>query len=289
MKALVIGGSGFLGSHVADELHRKNYKVTILDKKISKFKLKNQKFIKSNILNTKLITKAIKGQDFVFMFAGVSDLNVAVKNPVETVKYNILSTAKILDICRKFGVKRFVFASSVYANSDIGGFYRASKLSAEEYIKEFRKLYSLDYTILRYGSLYGPRSDESNGIKKIIINAIKNRKLEYIGSKKAIRQYIHILDAAKATVNILNRKYRNKFIVIKGKKSIKVFSLLKYLQKKFKLENKIKFNDKKYLGHYTFYPKSYKINKGINFKFSKNKDLFKEIDKLVLTTKNEIF
>ena len=79
MRCLVTGGSGFLGSHVAD-ITAKGYKVTIFDKK-GAFK-KNQKFIRGNLLNYKKLEKVVKNQDVVFHFAALSDLNEALMKPL---------------------------------------------------------------------------------------------------------------------------------------------------------------------------------------------------------------
>ena len=75
-------------------------------------------------------------------------------------------------------VKKFVYASTVYVNSKEGGFYRCSKSASENYVEEYSNFYHLDYTILRFGSLYGPRSDDSNGLLNIVRNAVKHKKLE---------------------------------------------------------------------------------------------------------------
>ena len=77
MKAIIIGGSGFIGSHVADSLTERNFKVTIYDKKHPIFKNKKQKYVKGDILNLKKLEKVIHGQDYVFMFAGLSILPFA--------------------------------------------------------------------------------------------------------------------------------------------------------------------------------------------------------------------
>ena len=83
---------------------------------------------------------------------------------------------------KKHKVKRFVHASSIYANSSQGGFYSCSKRAADDYVQEFNKLYKLDYNILRFGSVYGSRSDRSNGVRKIIDKAIWKRKIIYRGT-----------------------------------------------------------------------------------------------------------
>ena len=131
-----------------------------------------------------------------------------------SLKINVLSTVQVLELCLKYNIKRFIYASTIYVNSVDGGFYRSSKKAAEDYIVEYNKIFGLNYTILRFGSLYGQRSDDTNGIRKILKNAIFNENISYSGSQQAVRRYINVLDAAKACVNTLRAKYNNKHIKI---------------------------------------------------------------------------
>ena len=82
------------------------------------------------------------------------------------------------------------------------------------------------FTILRFGSLYGPRSNYQNGLYKIVYDYLKNKHISYFGSKNTIREYIHIRDAATSCVDILNKKFINKVVVITGKNKIYVKKLL---------------------------------------------------------------
>ena len=70
-------------------------------------------------------------------------------------------------------VKKYILASSIYANSSQGGFYRVSKQSSELMTAEYSKVFNLSFTILRFGSIYGPRSNLNNGLLKIVYDAIK--------------------------------------------------------------------------------------------------------------------
>ena len=192
MKCLVTGGSGFLGSHVADELSNNNHEVIIYDKKKSRWIRKDQKMIIGDINDVRKLNSIVKKSDYVFHFAGLSDLNDAINKPSETATNNILATINLLKMCKKFKIKRFIYASSIYVLSEQGGFYRVSKKASEEYIEEFSKRLQLKFTVLRYGTLFGPRSNNQNGVRKIIYNAVKRRKVVYDGSKKSERKYINV-------------------------------------------------------------------------------------------------
>ena len=239
MKILVLGGSGFLGSFIADALSKKGHKVKIFDKKKSRWLKNNQKMYIGDILNFKSLEKAIKGNQIIYNFAALSDLDEAKNKPIDTVKSNILGTTNALVLSKKYKIKRFIHASSIYAASEEGGFYASSKRAAEDYIEEFQKTYGLDYTILRFGSLYGERSGNNNGVTKLIQNAIKKKKLLYTGSRKATRRYIHVLDSADACVEVIKEKYKNKYLTITGRKVIKITKFMDFLSKHFSISKKI--------------------------------------------------
>ena len=139
--------------------------------------------------------------------------------------------------------------------------------------------------MLRFGSLYGERSDNTNGVTNIINRAIVNGEISYMGSKAFVREYIHVLDAAKASADVLKDKYKNQHIILTGKKKIKVHDCLKILAKILKVSKKIKFLNKKYIGHYTISPFSYKPKVGKKFIFSSQINFNKGLSKLVNSIK----
>jgi UDP-glucose 4-epimerase len=164
MRILVTGGSGFLGSHVADALSVAGHDVTILDIRESPHLRQNQNMIVGDIQDPGLLETAVEGQDVVYHFAGIADVDECARRPVDTVKYNILGTAQLLEKCCQANTKRFVFASSAYVYSDHGYFYRTSKKACESLIEDYFAIYGLKYTCMRYGSLYGERADDHNSI-----------------------------------------------------------------------------------------------------------------------------
>ena len=287
MKIIVTGGSGFLGSHVADELSKRGHEVTIFDKKKSKWIKPEQKMYIGDILNAKDLESVIKGADAVFHFAALADIDEALKNPIKTANINISGTVLALELSHKYKIKRFVHASTIYVNSKEGGFYRCSKKAAEDYVEEYQNTCDLNYTVLRFGSLYGERSNNTNGVTSIINRAINTGEVSYSGSKNSVREYIHIKDAAKASVDILKEKFKNKYVILTGKKRIKVYDLLKKLAKILKISKNIKFLDKKLLGHYTVSPFTYKPKVGKKFFFNSNVNFEKGLLALVKILKKK--
>jgi UDP-glucose 4-epimerase len=254
-KAVVIGGSGFIGSHVADILTNKKYDTYIFDQKPSNWLNNKQHMLIGNILDKKSLNNALSKANFVFNFAGISDLNLALDKPIISAEMNIIGNLNILEACKNNKVDRYIFASTVYVNGSEGGFYRCSKIACEKYLEEYKRVFGLDYTILRYGSLYGPRADKNNGILKILTKAIKEKKLIYHGHKDTTREYIHVIDAAEASVLALKKEFKNKILTLTGQQTLKVIDLLKIIGEILNIpENKIKIVKKKQVGHYVQTP-----------------------------------
>lgn len=281
-RCLIIGGSGFLGSHLSDYLLKKKHQVTIFDIKKSSWVKKNKNFIKGDILNKKSLDRAINNQDYVFLFAGLSDLDDALKRPIESIRLNILGTALVAESCIKNKVKRLIYASSIYANSEEGSFYRCSKRSAEDYILEYSKSKGLKFTILRYGSLYGPRSDNRNGLYKLLNNAIFNKNLTYYGFPHNQRKYLHVEDATRLTYKIFNKaKFENKFLNLVGNKNIKIIDLFNLVKKILDCKLKTFFFKKIIVGHYVKKPTKLKINSGINLVANPKRNFSESIRKYI--------
>lgn len=253
-KVVVFGGSGFLGSHVADALSEAGYEVVIYDIKQSPYLQKSQKMIVGDIMDEKKVTDAIQGCDIVYNFAGVADIDEASKKPLDTIRANILGNSFILEASKKAKIEKFVFSSSLYVYSKAGSFYRSAKQACELLIENYNEIYGLPYTILRYGSLYGPRADERNFIHKIIKQALADGKIIREGDGEEIREYIHVYDAAKSSVEILSDEFRNQYVIITGNQQMKVKDLL--LMIKEMLDNKIevKYIQSSFTYHYEITP-----------------------------------
>ena len=262
-KVLVTGGSGFLGSHVADALSNKGYDVVLFDLTPSKFKKDNQQEYLGDILNIKDVKKAVKGCRFVFHFAAQADIDQSDTNPSETIKINILGTQNLLEVSLSESIERFIFSSTIYVYSDLGSFYRVSKQACEKIIEEYNRSQGLEYTILRFGSLYGPRANKFNGIKKYLLEALNFKKIIRRGDGEEIREYIHVEDASRLSTHILSDNYINKHIIITGQQKIKVKELLFMINEILGGDINIEFGNEEHLNHYKITPYNFKPQIGI--------------------------
>jgi UDP-glucose 4-epimerase len=257
-KVIVFGGSGFLGSHVSDSLSEMGHDVVIFDIVKSNYLRNDQSMIVGNILDREKVRETINGADFVYHFAAIADIGVARNNPVESANYNIIGTINILDACREFSIKRFVYSSTIYVYSDHGSFYRSSKQSCELFIENYNKEYDLEFTVLRYGSLYGPRANSFNFIKNAINQALLENKIQRKGDGNEIRDYINVLDAAQVSVDILENSYANSYVMVTGPQTMKVKELLSMIKEMLNDQITLEYLDESFSGHYQITPYSFK-------------------------------
>lgn len=261
-RVLVLGGSGFLGSHVADQLSESGYQVTIFDYKKSPYLRPDQVMVEGSILESEQLYEAAIGCDYIYNFAAVADIGDAHKDPIRTSQINILGNTYALDVAQRIGAKRFILASSVYVYSASGSFYRVSKQAAEKMTEAYYDATGLEYTILRYGSLYGRRTNEKNGIYRYLNDAISTGKIKYGGSRHASREYIHVQDAAKQSVNILKDQYKNKNMVLTGQERLGIEQLFKMIEEMLPNPVKISFVNDNISGHYEMTPYKYQPSIG---------------------------
>lgn len=261
-KVLVLGGSGFLGSHVADRLSIDGYDVRIFDRQYSRYLRNDQSMIVGDILDQKALSTAAEGCDYLYNFAGIADIHDAHENPVLTNQLNVLGNTYALEAAKQCGIKRYVFASTVYVYSNSGSFYRVSKQAAEKFIEAYYDAYGLEFTILRYGSLYGRRADMRNSIYRYIKEALINKKIIYDGSKHSMREYIQVEDAAKLSVQILRDEFVNKHIILTGQEKMAVHQLFKMISEMMPHLIDIEYTPGMQDGHYEYTPYKFQPSLG---------------------------
>ncbi len=258
-KVLVTGGAGFLGSHIADALSNEGHEVTILDIIEPPHLREDQRFVLGDMRNAGQLVEQLAGFDYVYHLAALADLNAAKTRPLDTVSINIQGTVNMLEAARINKVKRFVFGSTVYVYSREGSFYRCSKQACENYVEEFFKSYGLEYTILRYGSLYGPRTDMANGVFRLLKTFMDQNTMEHSGRSSDQRDYIHVYDAARLSASILAPEYANKHYVLTGNDRLQISDLYKMFGEILNKEVEVRFlgDEGKGNGHYNITPYAY--------------------------------
>jgi UDP-glucose 4-epimerase len=257
MRAIVFGGSGFLGSHVADELSNRGYEVIIFDQEYSQYIRHDQKMVLGDILDAKTVLSVVDGCDFVYNFAGLADLDDAIARPLDTVQLNIVGNLHIIEAAIKASVKRYIYASSIYVYSQKGGFYRCSKQASEAYIEEYQRRYGLSFTILRYGTVYGPRADDRNSIYRYLKQAMESRKIVCNGNGNEMREYINIRDAARLSIEILNDEFVNKHVIITGNYPMRFKDMIMMIREMLGGDVEVQFTGEENIHHYDYTPYSY--------------------------------
>tara|TARA_B100000963_G_scaffold278760_1_gene247199 strand:- start:3329 stop:4201 length:873 start_codon:yes stop_codon:yes gene_type:complete len=260
-KVLVLGGSGFLGQYLAEELLKRKYDVIIADIKEPKI---DCKYFKCDVLVEKDIVKLFSNYSFdiVYNLSAFANLDKAIENPVLTMNINLLSNMKIIEKCIETNVKKFIYASSAYAMSNKGSFYGISKLASEKVLEEYNKRYNFNFLILRYGSVYSEKDYENNYIFKVVKEAISTGKILHNGDGNEFREYIHALDAAKLSVDVLeDDNFLNKHVILTGSQKIKRSDLFSMINEIYNKEIKIILkNDDYNINHYKYTPYSFQAS-----------------------------
>jgi UDP-glucose 4-epimerase len=226
MKALVTGGAGFIGSHVTDKLIAEGVKTVVVDNLSSPGHRRNvhpgAKLYKMDVLDPALSEVFERERpDAVFHLAAQVDVQKSMADPVFDAQVNLVGTLRILQHCRTYRVKKLVYSSSaaVYGPPrELGiredhktvpiSFYGLSKLTPESYIRLFADLHGLEYTILRYANVYGPRQDakgEAGVVALFLDRLLRGERPVIYGSGEQTRDFVYVADVAEANWLALNR------------------------------------------------------------------------------------
>ena len=260
-KVVVFGGSGFLGSYVADELTRRSYEVLIADVKESPYLSKGQLFTPCDIMDLAAVAKVVAKVAVVYNFAGLADIDESINMPKETMEQNVIGNINVLEACRNEKIERYVYASSAYAFSNKGSFYGISKLASEKVVEEYNTRFGVPFTIIRYGSLYGERADHHNGVYRVLREAIETRNIRHPGDGDEVREYTHAADAAKLSVDIIeDLEFVNQHTILTGFERLRKRDLFRMIQEILNNQVTVTFTDEPWEGHYQVTPYSYHPN-----------------------------
>jgi UDP-glucose 4-epimerase len=220
---LVTGGAGFIGSSIAEALLLAGERVRILDD-FSSGRRENLErlpgrfeLIEGTIANAETVARAMPGVDVVFHEAAIPSVTRSVEDPQATMLAGAQGTTVVLDVARRSGVRRVVFAASSSAYGDTPTLpkvetmepkplspYAASKLAGEQLMRIFSQLYGIETVSLRYFNVFGARQDPTSEyaavIPKFITAAMRGQRPIVFGDGEQTRDFCHIDNAVRANL-----------------------------------------------------------------------------------------
>lgn len=240
MKILVTGGAGFIASNIVDAYIQKGHEVVVIDNLITGFKENinpKAKFIEMDIKDSRL-EELFQSEKFEIVnhHAAQMDIRISVNNPIFDAQTNIIGGINIYEAARKSGVKKIIFASTGGAIYGEQSYFPAdeehptnpcspygiSKLTNEKYLYYYKNEYNIDYAILRYGNVFGPRQSYKGeaGVVAIFVNKILSGEQSVInGDGLNTRDYVYIEDVVNANLFALNDNFHGIYNVSTGKET----------------------------------------------------------------------
>ncbi|AOR38606.1 hypothetical protein BHV42_05030 [Candidatus Melainabacteria bacterium MEL.A1] len=247
-KVLITGGAGFIGSHIVEKLLENNYNVIIIDNLSSGSieNIPNSDTLKLYQLNIEKDDLELVFQketpDYVIHLAAQTSVNFSISHPYYDANMNVMASIKLLELCKKYNIKKFITASSaaIYGNpkylpidenhpTEPMSQYGLSKLTMEKYIK----LSGIPYIIFRFSNAYGPRqkSSKESGVVAIFNNAMKNNEpINIYGDGEQIRDFIYVEDIANICIKAINLNVENEIINFSTNKGVSLNQLFKVMK-----------------------------------------------------------
>jgi UDP-glucuronate 4-epimerase len=234
MEILVTGGAGFIGSHLCGRLIREGYRVVCLDNfddfytpEIKRRNIQEAigedqfELIEGDIRDIELIERIFREHslDIVAHLAARAGVRPSIDYPKLYEEVNVQGTINLLEACRKFGIKNFIFASSssVYGGNSKVPFseedrvetpispYSATKRAGELFCYTYHRLFDINSTCLRYFTVYGPRQRPEMAIHKFTRLIDGNERVPMYGDGQSMRDYTYIDDIIDGTLEAISR------------------------------------------------------------------------------------
>lgn len=219
MKALVIGGNGFIGTALVDQLIGRGIKVRVFDRYPSRYKepVDGVEYMIGDFANHGEVSQAVQGIDWVFHLAYTTLPETSNEDPVYDVRSNVIDTIQLLQECCNAGVDKFVFVSSggtIYGVPQSVPIteehptepicsYGITKLTIEKYLHLFHHTKKLEYSVARIANPYGERQNPNSkqGAVGVFLGCIARKQpITVFGDGEIVRDFIYIYDAADALI-----------------------------------------------------------------------------------------
>jgi UDP-glucose 4-epimerase len=237
MRVLVTGGSGFIGSHVVDRLAAAGLEPRIFDLRTSPHHTAREvdTFL-GDLLDSEALSHAMRGCDAVAHLGAMADADMVARRPCDAERVNSHGTLNVLQAAREAGVKRVIYASTIWVYSDADGdevdeetalglpghLYTATKLAGEMYCRSYAELYGLECTILRFGIPYGPRARPEAVVPTFVRKALAGEPLTIAGGGRQSRRFVYVEDLAEGVVRALAPEAANRVYNLVGDEDVSI-------------------------------------------------------------------
>lgn len=219
MKALVLGGNGFIGSHLVDSLLREGHSVRVFDRGAENFRapLQGVEYRLADFSDVAALAEALVGVDVVFHLISTTVPSTSNLDPVGDIQNNLINTVRLLQLMTQQGICRIIYLSSggtVYGIPDLVPIaethllrpicsYGVVKVAVENYLHMFSHLHGLEYVVLRASNPYGERQGHA-GVQGVIGTFIgkilAGEPIEIWGDGSVVRDFIYVGDLAQLCV-----------------------------------------------------------------------------------------
>ena len=252
MKVVVTGGAGFIGSNLVEFLLKKKWKVVVIDNlstgnidNIKNFKSKI-KFIKSDISKIGRWSNSFRNVDIVFHLAALADIVPSIQKPTNYFKSNVTGTFNIVNVCKKYKVKKLLYSASSSCYGIPSKFptnekelintqypYALTKRLGEEIVLHWGKVYNLDVTSLRLFNVYGPKSRTSGTYGAVfgvfLAQKLNNKPYTVVGNGKQTRDFTYVSDVVNAFYMASKKNTNSKVFNVGSGKTISINKIVEIL------------------------------------------------------------
>jgi UDP-glucose 4-epimerase len=247
MKIIVAGGSGFIGSHVVDALIEQGYEVMIYDLEAPHYD-QPCTYVRGDTRDIDRLVQVFKSGDIVYLIAAEANVNRFYESPLFSNDITANATLSVLEAARRTEVARIILASTewVYGSlPEAGGeniteetpytenpdhLYTSSKIASELFCKNYRGLYGVNFTIMRYGIPFGERARPETVTPIFIRRIVRNEPITIHGNGSQTRQFIYVKDLARGNAACINAAAENQIFNLNGKKGISVVQIVRTLE-----------------------------------------------------------
>jgi UDP-glucose 4-epimerase len=225
-RCIVVGGNGFVGSYLVDELVARGHEVTVFDRfstGAATYAAAGVRRVVGDFLDPESLRPALIGQEYLFHFLSTTTPATAENDPLLDVRTNLTASIELFSLAVEAGVKKVYFASSggaMYGDDDVHSLaesaipapvspYAIGKLAIEGYLRFFKRTHGLDSVSYRISNPYGPRQHphKKQGVIPIFLQAIHDGEpIRLYGDGSAVRDYIYVEDAARLIADTVGRE-----------------------------------------------------------------------------------